>query len=314
MYRSADEKRISCKRCQTRKIKCSRTLPCRKCAAAGVKCEYREHDSKRAPITREYVTALECRIACLEESLAKSRSRNRRKKGEGVESVEFGEAMIGVSSIGPGDERKMSVDENWRVDQDGTSVSHAPTSIYNTNLLRSSFDQPKPSTPSRISDEPLPRSPAIDECLALYFRWHNPSLSLLEGATFHLEYSAIEYPSSTCSTALIYAMSALGALVSPDLAIRDMAETYSLAAEKGLNPIDIQSSVASVRAYMLCAVYQAGQGKCSKAWIYSGIAFRMAQNLGLSPEEGNKSGTFPADTWKRMHMNCYISDKSPPEP
>ena len=81
----------SCKRCQTRKvrlrpttvdrvnlsgvqIKCSRTTPCRSCSAAGADCEFRAHDWKRSPISREHVTALEARIAALESLLSSIKS------------------------------------------------------------------------------------------------------------------------------------------------------------------------------------------------------------------------------------------------
>lgn len=56
------------------------------------------------------------------------------------------------------------------------------------------------------------------------------------------------------------------------------------------------------------------------AWLIgAGIALRMAQDLGLhrelnisSGEEG-KACTSPVDaeSWRRMFLNCYISDKFP---
>lgn len=47
-------------------IKCTRTYPCSSCSAANVRCEFREDDFKRLPVSREYIAALESRVATLE--------------------------------------------------------------------------------------------------------------------------------------------------------------------------------------------------------------------------------------------------------
>lgn len=53
----------------TCQIKCSREAPCRNCSVAGVACEFRVDDSKRPPPSRDYVAALQDKIAALEAAL-----------------------------------------------------------------------------------------------------------------------------------------------------------------------------------------------------------------------------------------------------
>lgn len=49
--------------------------PCQRCSEAGVRCEFRGDGLKRAPVSREYVTALENRIESLESFLVQSGSK-----------------------------------------------------------------------------------------------------------------------------------------------------------------------------------------------------------------------------------------------
>jgi hypothetical protein len=62
-------KRLSCKRCQTRKIRCNRFQPCSNCAQVDALCEYRDVDVRRRPVSQTYLAALESRLAWYESSL-----------------------------------------------------------------------------------------------------------------------------------------------------------------------------------------------------------------------------------------------------
>ncbi|KAH8896728.1 hypothetical protein GQ53DRAFT_743332 [Thozetella sp. PMI_491] len=65
----AQRMRISCRQCQLRKLKCTRVRPCGSCVASGSECVFRDDDTRRRPVSRSYVAALEERIASYETML-----------------------------------------------------------------------------------------------------------------------------------------------------------------------------------------------------------------------------------------------------
>lgn len=68
-------------------IKCTRTHPCSSCTAANVRCEFREDDFKRPPVSREYIAALESRVATLEVVLGRLKDASPGEREEILESV-----------------------------------------------------------------------------------------------------------------------------------------------------------------------------------------------------------------------------------
>jgi hypothetical protein len=105
-----------------------------------VRCEYRDYDSKRAPISREYVTALESRIASLEHFLSRLKSTPYSDRNRMIEEIDLidhlGGNCMATSTDGDPDEVAMgdgSVTECWRKDEDGLSFAHKLISTYGRN-------------------------------------------------------------------------------------------------------------------------------------------------------------------------------------
>lgn len=120
--------------------------------------------------------------------------------------------------------------------------------------------------------------------------------------------------------------------------VRMLAEQFNMLAQKGILFKSFEtSSLPTLQALQCCAYFEIGQGNASKGWMLSGIilftenglsitahvstgmAFRMAHDLGLQrdpdPDSGqNRMYMSPGDLNLRRHMyrNCYISDKSSP--
>ncbi|KAK1701813.1 hypothetical protein BDP67DRAFT_585826 [Colletotrichum lupini] len=99
-----NQKRISCKRCQQRKIRCSRTFPCTNCSTASAKCEFRESDFKRPPVSREYVAALESRIASLESLLGNLKAADGDERNQILDDLEVQDYVPSFSGLPLADE------------------------------------------------------------------------------------------------------------------------------------------------------------------------------------------------------------------
>ncbi|KAK1984970.1 hypothetical protein LZ30DRAFT_403732 [Colletotrichum cereale] len=133
----SNSKRISCKRCQQRKIRCSRTFPCSSCSTALVKCEFRESDFKRPPVSREYVATLESRIASLEGLLGKLKGADRDERNRMLDDLEDQDYVPSFSSLPLADEIALSeamTKASFQEMTDGSLIYHGPTSIYQSEV------------------------------------------------------------------------------------------------------------------------------------------------------------------------------------
>lgn len=70
--------------------------------------------------------------------------------------------------------------------------------------------------------------------------------------------------------------------------------------------------LTTVQALALMSVREAGCGREARGWVYSGMSFRMAMDLGLhlNPEElGNKMEHLELDARRITFWGCFLFDK-----
>ncbi|ORX95656.1 fungal-specific transcription factor domain-domain-containing protein, partial [Clohesyomyces aquaticus] len=74
--------------------------------------------------------------------------------------------------------------------------------------------------------------------------------------------------------------------------------------------IQQSSSIPTIQALLQLSASELAQGSISQTWVYSGIAFRMASDLGLQYSDAVK-GLDPIDleVRRRLHWSCYFWDK-----
>lgn len=219
----------------------------------------------------------------------------------------------------------------------GLSGYHGPSSMYNSMILSfpgtaSSVPQTPPVSPLFLDNFNL-HSPAIRECLANYFHWNQPHSSFIDWDSFLSQYMDSDVSGEHCSPSLVFAMSSLGALMSPKDDIRILADRFfesalTLLKDWGL----LTPCLTSIQTLLCCSFFELGKGNVSKGWIYTGmcrslrsdardlmvtgVAHSMAQHLGLQrdvKDMGYKIGCTPQDTnsRRRTFVNCFISDKFP---
>ncbi|EUC34691.1 hypothetical protein COCCADRAFT_92797 [Bipolaris zeicola 26-R-13] len=72
------------------------------------------------------------------------------------------------------------------------------------------------------------------------------------------------------------------------------------------------SSIPTVQALLQLSARELANGSISQAWVYSGIAFRMASDLGLQHCDPGfrRFGPVDAEVRKRLFWSCYFWDKA----
>ncbi len=71
------------------------------------------------------------------------------------------------------------------------------------------------------------------------------------------------------------------------------------------------SSIPTIQALLQLSARDLAHGSISQAWVYSGIAFRMASDLGLQHSSIDVKGLSSVDVEirRRLFWGCYFWDK-----
>lgn len=171
----------------------------------------------------------------------------------------------------------------------------------------------------------------IMHLLNMYFTWHYTFFTTLSKSLFYRDFLLGKPPSDIrrkvhyCTPLLVNAMLALGCHFSASPAARenpqDSATTgdhYFKEAKRLMMEGDEleKPSLATVQALALMSVREAGCGREAKGWVYSGISFRMACDLGLNYHPASLSLIKEAspdeeedDARRITFWGCFLFDK-----
>ncbi|KAJ5120652.1 uncharacterized protein N7515_010040 [Penicillium bovifimosum] len=161
----------------------------------------------------------------------------------------------------------------------------------------------------------------ISHLMTMYFTWHYPFFTILSKNLFYRDYIR-GISSSYCSALLVNAMLALGchfsswqgAFENPqDIATAGnhfFKEAKRLTLE---NDEHENAKLCTVQAFALMSVREAGCGREGKGWVYSGLSFRMAFDLGLNLDAANLGvhnlSDEEIDARRVTFWGCYLIDK-----
>lgn len=187
-------------------------------------------------------------------------------------------------------------------------------------------EQQFPSWTSVTSDQRL-----ISHLLNMYFTWHYPYFTTLSKSLFLRDFSSgkpLDHRGSSrsyCSSLLVNAILAVGCHFTSDPGARAQPNDPSTAGDhffkeaKRLileNDEHEKPNVTTVQALALMSVREAGCGREAKGWVYSGMSFRMALDLGLNLDSGTlSSGTEwsldeqAIDARRITFWGCFLFDK-----
>ncbi|KAJ5101775.1 Transcription factor [Penicillium alfredii] len=170
---------------------------------------------------------------------------------------------------------------------------------------------------TRVTDD----DSLVSHLLTMYFTWHYPFFTILAKDLFHQDYiRGISSP--YCSALLVNAMLALGCHFSTWQGAFDDPKNLATAGNhffKEAKRLVLEhdehenAKLCTVQAFALMSVREAGCGREGKGWVYSGLSFRMAFDLGLNLDATNL-GTHSLsdeemDARRITFWGCYLIDK-----
>jgi hypothetical protein len=170
---------------------------------------------------------------------------------------------------------------------------------------------------TRVTDDEA----LVKHLMNMYFTWHYAYFTTLSKSLFYRDFRRGQ-SSSYCSSFLVNTMLALGCHFSSWAGAYEHPEDSATAgdhffreAKRLLLEHDEheKARLCTVQALALMSVREAGCGREGKGWVYSGMSFRMAYDLGLNFGATNlgssKLTEEDVDARRITFWGCYLFDK-----
>ncbi|BEI92243.1 uncharacterized protein CcaverHIS019_0410630 [Cutaneotrichosporon cavernicola] len=336
----------ACLACKARKIRCveADNPPCKACRTARIPCEFPERSVRRrrsaaaptAPSASDAESAagvierrLERRLQRIEEALRLSPPRRVRRssvksdgEGEGdgegddgsssEEELEPPRFTLGAAEL-PVYHGETSMHEDAVIDPSPKTSSSAPTNKPSVDASQWTHEDIRALTRLRH------KYAAADEGEALmdaYFTWASPSTAVVNRRLF-LRDMAVNGP--YFSDLLLLVMYRSGLRFSPNLTEQERtirSERYmNLILQMIAEELSKPSSIVTTQALLSLAGTQSARGEHTQAWMFTGMAIRMIQDLGihLAIEEPSLDANMDQETREvrvRLYWSAYCWDKS----
>lgn len=170
---------------------------------------------------------------------------------------------------------------------------------------------------TRVTDDEA----LVKHLMNMYFTWHYAYFTTLSKNLFYRDFRRGQ-SSSYCSSFLVNTMLALGCHFSSWPGAYEHPEDSATAgdhffreAKRLLLEHDEheKARLCTVQALALMSVREAGCGREGKGWVYSGMSFRMAYDLGLNLDATNLGSSKlmeeDIDARRITFWGCYLFDK-----
>ncbi|KAF4444810.1 NIT-4 pathway-specific regulatory protein nit-4 [Fusarium austroafricanum] len=166
----------------------------------------------------------------------------------------------------------------------------------------------------------------ITHLINMYFNWHYPYFTTLSKTLFFQDFlrgkAGIGRGTAYCSSLLVNAMLALGchftsvagAYGTPGDS-RTKGDHFFAEAKRLIveNNEYEKPRLVTVQALALMSVREAGCAREAKGWVYSGMSFRMAEDIGLNLDVGQldkeQMSDYEIDARRITFWGCYLFDK-----
>ncbi|KAI0879744.1 fungal-specific transcription factor domain-containing protein [Hypoxylon argillaceum] len=338
---------VSCARCRRRKIKCDRRQPCSKCRKADVECRRVGTGEKQRPTPKSYVQALEAQVASLETFIHKLGSSDDQQRQHMLDEYSrvVAQTLVEDDEAGPSSSTKPSAadgqDDGERLSpsragqlrktRSGSSAHfYGGTSLYHIRLSEAGSDSSSVVVDSILDAEMT--SASTTEALFSQTLWnaypiqfapHDDVSQRLMAAFFkhQYQYSMCIYREfflrdydtgggQHYSDLLLFAICATGALATNESLLSDV---FANQAQALLYPSLNHPDVTVLQSLILLGQLEIGRGRASKGWLFCGMAFRLAHEMGLHLDPTNWHNTEDPDVereiLRRVYWAAFVVDK-----
>ncbi|KAH3929956.1 hypothetical protein HBH44_148850 [Parastagonospora nodorum] len=309
---------FSCEACRTRKVKCDAIHPvCTRCNVRGEECVYKLNP------TLSYTQRLEQKVAQLEEALSQAR-----RHSHGSIDPALGQSF---SDYQPRSEHTVVPDDATATLplDDSISLFKLPGSVRALTIQKSQADLEVAANKEtlvnsawrervyeRLADTPEPFRSLLDS----HFCWIQPLFNFVYRPAFtrDMKNGGPYFSQALLNTILSHSIRWCRGEPGMDelLAPFDNGAAFSKDAVKYLFE-DIQqghSKVPTVQALLLLSAQECGRGNRTQAWLYSGMAFRLIDDMGIciDGKRHADASSFSAEDIEirnRLFWSCYFWDK-----
>lgn len=307
---------------------------------------YTHANANYRPVSRGYVQALEGQIASLEKFITKLIAVDNSKRDEMLTNFKASSKHMRTPPEPP--ERESGGDKtesllpirsragHLRKLRDGKAAEfYGATSFFQINPSDIQDHTPTPPQVSRVqasstmvqatetgitSTQDLepdtllafsPRSDMSRHLMATFFKTQYVYYMCLYREYFLRDFDANGGP--YYSDLLMYSICAIAALASEELSLRDLSDVYFSKAQELLYGSALESpNLTTLQALILLGHREIGQGRTSKGWLFSGMAFRLAHEMGLHLDPSNWNGSDDSrvdrEILRRTYWAAFIAD------
>lgn len=298
------------------------------------------------PVSRGYVQALEGQIASLEKFITKLVAVDSNERDTLLKNFTSSSNHLRVDSVVSVEASEASTSEmpirsrtgHLRKQKDGKAAEfYGATSFFQispsqdqdpaSTIVENSYDDGSPLAGSQpILASSLDNmamngnsysafSPSSDICrqlMAKFFQHQYQYFMCLYREWFLRDFDAGSGP--YYSDLLMYVICALGALASEEVAMQDLSGVFLNRAQELLYGGALEfPNLTTLQALILLGHREIGFGKASKGWLFSGMAFRLAHEMGLHLDPNNWTGSddsrIEREVLRRTYWAAFVSDK-----
>ncbi|PLN86606.1 putative Zn(II)2Cys6 transcription factor [Aspergillus taichungensis] len=327
---------FSCEVCRKRKVKCNGASPaCSRCAARGENCVY-----NLAP-TLSYTKQLEARVAQLENALSSVHVQQPSETDSG------GGPSPARHTRSPGAqtplrERRQSTEELARdldglqVEHDGRISFHGPTSLFQLpgGVPNETLSLSQPTTHLEGRKERLVNNAWRERAYEQMAAMPEPYQYLLDSHWCWIQplFNFVYRPAFTRDMKIngpYYSDALLNALLSHSVRwckseprIGPILDSFDGGAQFSHRAVtELYDSlkvghvgIPTIQTLILLSAQECGRGNRTQAWLYSGMAFRMLDDLGISIDslkysDSAKLTDEDIEIRTRLFWSCYFWDK-----
>ncbi|CAI4047437.1 hypothetical protein SUVZ_12G1520 [Saccharomyces uvarum] len=345
------KRKLACQNCRRRRRKCNMEKPCSNCIKFGTDCVFAQQDLRNKRYSTTYVEALQSQISTLKEQLQMLKSPTPTIANDSLSPLKDDDdddddggdiSNEKILKYGQSPSSALSSSESTGGNESDTFTKKLPSespppvgtnSIYPSNSL--SITKKKTDgtryQQQQVSLKNLSRSPLILRSLSLFFKWLYPGHYLFIHRETFLSafFGDTNTKSYYCSEELVFAIAALGSLISykSETELFQQSEVFYQRAktivlkkifqleDSSLAESSSSSKLAIIQTLLCLAFYDIGSGENPMAWYLSGLAFRIAHEIGLhlNPEAWSnvyedELSIMDFEVRSRIYWGCYIAD------